>query len=115
MNSDALEMRQYICNIHAYLTTLLIYGQICIILIGRNMNPESFSVYTSAGLVTMDQSMHDRRHPDSLISIFSESAQRVTMFLMVPVASGMLNTLDSISCVRLMLTAPTVLKVTTIA
>ena len=112
MNSDALEMRQYICSIHAYLTTLLIYGQICIILIGRN---ESFSVYTSAGLVTMDQSMHDRRHPDSLISIFSESAQRVTMFLMVSVASGMLNTLDSISCVRLMLTDPTVLKATTIA
>ena len=111
MNSDALEMRQYICNIHAYLTTLLIYGQICIILIGRNMNPESFSVYTSAGLITMDQSKHDHRHPDSLINIF----QRVTMFLMVPIASGMLNTLDSISCVRLMLTAPTVLKVTTIA
>ena len=70
MNSDALEMRQYICSIHAYLTTLLIYGQICIILIGRNMNPESFSVYTSAGLITMDQSKHDHRQPDSLISIF---------------------------------------------
>lgn len=86
MNSDALEMRQHICSIHAYLTTLLIYGQICIILIGRNMSPERFFVYTGAGLITMNQSKHDHRQPDSLISIFSNSAQRVTMFLMVPAA-----------------------------
>ena len=34
------------------------------------MNPESFSIYTSADLITMVQSKHDHGQPESLISIF---------------------------------------------
>ena len=60
--------------------------------------PDGFSIYAGAGFITMDQSKRDHFQTDPLIkSSFSASAQRVTMFLMVPVANGMLNTLDRIS------------------
>ena len=42
----------------------------------------------------------------------SASAQRFTMLLMVPVASGILNTPERISCVLFTLTAPTVFNAT---
>ena len=70
MDNDATDMWQYICCVHTYLSTFLIYGQICIILIGCDVNPAGFPIYAAAGLITMDQPEHGHFQADSLVSIF---------------------------------------------
>lgn len=115
IHDRSCKMWQYIHFLHGNSSSFAVQCQIGIMLIGCIMYPSCFTLNTGSCFIAMKKQCSNKCFSYIRQNRLYFSAQRVTIFFIVPVESGILKILPMISCTLFTLTAPTVFKETTSA